>query len=213
MYSGSYTAVVIAAGLSSRMHEFKPLLNIGGKPALLRLLDSINETGIDNIVIVTGYKHDVIEDTIKRTNINRLLPIYNENYMLGMFSSVQAGISAVPDCDAALLFPADVPLVSSATITGLIHTWEEGEGLPIDNIDAPFAVPIFEHQNGHPLLIPSVYFSEITTYTGEGGLKAIRNRYAADMIRYDSGDEGCILDVDTPEDYNTLLKYYEQKRK
>lgn len=206
---------MIAAGLSSRMGEFKPLLDIGGKPAVFRLLDSISAADIEDIIVVTGHKHDVIEAALKRAGNHRLSTIYNENFALGMFSSIQAGIRAASGYDAALLFPVDVPLVSAETITGLINAWEGTPARP----DAPFAVPVFKDKNGHPLLIPSGRFGEIATYTGEGGLKAIRDKYADTMLRYDSGDEGCVLDIDTPEDYASIREYYgsfgyyEQKRK
>ena len=31
------------------------------------------------------------------------------------------------------------------------------------------------------------------------------------MLRYEVDDEGCVLDMDTPEDYEKLLSYYGRK--
>jgi CTP:molybdopterin cytidylyltransferase MocA len=71
----------------------------------------------------------------------------------------------------------------------------------------PFAVPVFKGKNGHPLLIPHEYFREILSYKGDGGLKAIRSKYDTDMIRFETEDAGCVLDMDTPDDYKMIIEY------
>jgi CTP:molybdopterin cytidylyltransferase MocA len=218
----AYIAIVIAAGLSERMGSFKPLLDVGGRPALLRLVDSIKAAGIEKIFVVTGHEHTLIEDALDGYSADRLSTIYNTDYPSGMFSSVKAGIreaaallknaeKSTPAQAAALFFPADVPLVSAETIAGLVHVWERSTK-SIAHF-ANFAVPAFEGKNGHPLLIPEKYFDEILNYTGEGGLKGVRSRYDKDMIRYETNDAGCVLDMDTPEDYKALLGYEARKKK
>ena len=214
----NYTAIVIAAGLSSRMREFKPLLDIGGKPALLLLLDTIRSAGIENIVVVTGYEKERVETVVDNYQTKGDVPcvfktkgdvpcvlkdcliIYNADYESGMFSSVRTGINAALGAQASLLFPADVPLVSSETIRGLVAAYEKGS-------PSRFAVPVYEGRNGHPLLIPQKYYDEILDYSGEGGLKGVRSRYDAEMLRYPVNDIGCVLDMDTPDDYERILEY------
>ena len=272
---GAYIAVIIAAGLSSRMGKFKPLIDVGGKAALFRLLDTIEASGLKRAVVVTGHRHALIEAALRQYSSIFPSPaaitssfdnnavettsffgcsspvtsssssysapafassfsvgglsvdtVYNAAYESGMFSSVQAGIRYITgkaltaggneaavgklsgedlhapadDTRAALLFPADVPLVSAETICGLIFAYEQGAS-------SRFAVPVYEGKNGHPLLIPRKYFSEIIDHTGEGGLKEIRNRHLGEMLRYEADDEGCVLDMDTPEDYEQILTY------
>ena len=237
----SYIAIVIAAGMSSRMGEFKPLLDIGERSALTCLLDSIRSAGIRQTLVVTGYKRELIKkeleqysafcmgkDSLKKDGRNDeycLSSINNEAYREGMFSSIKAGIRHVAglqhDADpgkvtgsneAALLFPVDVPLVSAETIKGLIRNWEESSLMKVPGSGNVFAVPVFKGKNGHPLLIPNTHFDEIIKYDGEGGLKGVRNRHEADMIRYAVDDEGCVLDMDTPDDYMRILEYYEKQR-
>ena len=201
----NYAAIVIAAGLSSRMGEFKPLLEIGGKPALLCLIDTIRDAGIENIIVVTGHEKERIEKALQtKGDVPCVLKtcgiIYNTDYESGMFSSVQTGVRSVKEADAALLFPADVPLVSSKTIRGLVAAYEEESR-------TRFIVPVYEGRNGHPLLIPREYYDEILAYTGEGGLKGVRSRHDGEMLRYIVDDIGCVLDMDTPEDYERILEY------
>ena len=228
----SYIAIITAAGLSERMGSFKPLLDLGGKPALLQLIDSIAASGFETIIIVTGYRQESIREALggyppscanyakdgAENTIYRLFTINNEFYKTGMFSSVKAGIGKVNDMlknadlhadkhKATLLFLADVPLVSAETIRGLIQKWEDTGADP-----EAFAVPVYEGRNGHPLLIPKGRYDEILDYAGAGGLKAIRNRYGDSMIRYETNDAGCVLDMDTKDDYATLAEYLKTKR-
>ena len=219
-----YVAVVIAAGLSTRMGTFKPLLDIGGKPALFRLLDSIKEAGIETTIVVTGYNNSLVEQAFQRYNAEdcRLVTVNNKDFESGMFSSVQTGISLAEEMflctetpgslsGAALLFPVDVPLVEAGTISGLINAWETScpSSIGIDNTATlPFAVPIYRNKNGHPLLIPKRFFSEILSYTGEGGLKGVRSKYDESLLRHETNDQGCFLDMDTKEDYETLIEFF-----
>jgi probable phosphoglycerate mutase len=119
-----------------------------------------------------------------------------------MFSSVQAGIRYARGAGAGgvLLFPADVPLVSPDTIRTVLKA--------AAGSDAPFAVPVYQGKNGHPLFIPSGYFDEILTYDGEGGLKGVRSRYDEGLLRVPVTDRGCVMDMDTPEDYKRLIQLF-----
>jgi CTP:molybdopterin cytidylyltransferase MocA len=49
-------AVIVAAGMSSRMHDFKPLLKIGSITIVQRIIATLQQAGVDLIVLVTGYR-------------------------------------------------------------------------------------------------------------------------------------------------------------
>ncbi|MGB8261933.1 MAG: NTP transferase domain-containing protein [Terracidiphilus sp.] len=49
-------AIVLAAGYSSRMGRFKPLLPLNGSPAILAVLGLLRRAGIEQIVVVTGHR-------------------------------------------------------------------------------------------------------------------------------------------------------------
>ncbi|HZK01396.1 MAG TPA: NTP transferase domain-containing protein, partial [Anaerovoracaceae bacterium] len=50
--SGVY-AIILSAGYSSRMGEFKPLLSVGGEPAIVRLANAFKNAGVNNVIAVT----------------------------------------------------------------------------------------------------------------------------------------------------------------
>lgn len=71
-------AIIIAAGLSSRLVELtddkpKCMLEIGGKTILQRQIDAFHQCGVDDIVIIRGYKKEKI-------NYAGVKYVYNQNY-------------------------------------------------------------------------------------------------------------------------------------
>ena len=55
-------AVILAAGLSSRMHEFKPLLELGDSTIIVRAIENLKTAGASPVIIVAGYKADQLMD-------------------------------------------------------------------------------------------------------------------------------------------------------
>ncbi|WP_274309197.1 phosphocholine cytidylyltransferase family protein [Solibacillus daqui] len=75
------TAVIVAAGLSSRLYPLtkttpKCLLQVGKEKILRRNLRLLKQHGIEEIIIVTGYLKHLIEDEVK----NEALTVYNPFY-------------------------------------------------------------------------------------------------------------------------------------
>lgn len=200
------SAVVLAAGYSSRMGSFKPLLPVGGVPALERLIAGIKEAGVKNIAVVTGYQHELLQPVIRSLSGDGIVIVeaHNAGFDSGMFSSIQTGIAKVrevfPDSQGCFLMPVDCPLIDSKVITAL----EDAVMHSADAMKDSFAVPVFEGKKGHPLYVPAGYAEEICSYDGPGGLKGITDKYWDRMLRVPVDSEGCILDMDTPEGYREI---------
>ena len=115
-----YAAVVPAAGLSSRMGAFKPLLDLGGKPLICRTLDSLRAGGCGKIFIVTGHRADELEAAAAAPDVRFVRnPAYAST---GMLESVQKGLFELlreDPPDFVILLPGDVPLVNSDTMHAL----------------------------------------------------------------------------------------------
>ncbi len=218
-----FAAVILAAGYSSRMKEFKPLLPIGEVTALELLISSVKAAGIDRIAVVTGFCREKLRNVFHKTGA---VELYNEAFADGMFSSIQAGIkgaeSAFQGAAGYFLMPVDCPLIDSSVISAMISlinddkteasrgrgvrgAQEKAEGAANDLRD--FYVPVFEGKKGHPLFIPAAYGGEICAYDGTGGLKAITDKYWDRMVRVPVDSEGCVLDMDTPEGYREILDF------
>ena len=60
-------AVILAAGRGSRMRELtreipKPMVEVCGKPILRYIVDGLRDAGIRKILVVVGYRKEVVQD-------------------------------------------------------------------------------------------------------------------------------------------------------
>lgn len=188
------TAIILAAGYSSRMGAFKPLLPFGATTVLERSIELFQSAGIDDIRVVTGHRSNELLPLLERLQVR---PLLNEHYQEGMFSSIHtAAASLESENGAFFLLPVDIPLVRRETIELLAQSFESiGKGI---------LYPGCRGTRGHPPLISTAYREEILTWQGYGGLKALLMKHAADAATIECGDEGVLLDMDTPEDYERL---------
>ena len=196
-YEG-FCAVILAAGLSSRMQDFKPLLPVDGRSAIEGLIEAARGAGIGHIIVVTGHKREALQPILRQYDIEEA---YNPDYEEGMFTSIRTGLKAAAEIDGlegVLLIPVDCPLISISVMRKMME--EAGDN---------FAVPTFEGKKGHPLFIPAGFLDEIIAYDGPGGLKAVTDKYWDRMDRIPVNEEGCILDMDTPEGYEEIRRFVE----
>jgi CTP:molybdopterin cytidylyltransferase MocA len=182
-------AILLAAGYSSRMGGFKPLMQLGGRSLLGHCASLLHHTGIQTVVVVTGYRAQEVEEEAGR---HGLRCIYNPDYDRGMFSSVCAGVRRITPADGFFVLPVDIPLLRPATI---------------DRLRAAFTgqavlYPCFNRMRGHPPLIPATLIPAILTHDGQGGLKAMLERQ--EDLDVAVWDHGILLDADTPEDFTVL---------
>ena len=113
------SGLIVAAGLSSRMNDFKPLMEIENKPLIINTINSLRKSGIEDINIVVGYRAKDIERCVKNENVNI---IYNNDYNnTFMYDSFKLGLEKIKDnCDAVTFLPGDVGFVSKYTIDLLV---------------------------------------------------------------------------------------------
>lgn len=191
-------ALVLAAGYSSRMGDFKPLLPLGESTVLEAAVGSFLRAGIEDIRVVLGHRADEVAHIAGRHGIKVL---FNENYAEGMFSSVKAGVNSLgPEVEAFFLLPADNPLVKLRTLEEIARVYREtGAGI---------VYPCFEGERGHPPLISAKFTGSILTWSRPGGLQALLREYEPEAVDVEAPDQGVLLDMDTPEDYRVLLDYF-----
>ena len=174
-------ALIVAAGMSSRMGDFKPMLNIGSISIAQRVVASLQQAGVEKIVMVTGYNAVQLERHLSGLGI---VFLRNENYEhTQMFESACIGLSYLADkCDRLLFTPVDIPLFTAATLQQLLDS------------DAPLACPVCDGKRGHPILIASSLIGSI-----------LSDR------EIPVEDRGILHDADTPEDYKALLRYHNEQ--
>lgn len=190
-----FGVLITAAGMSSRMGQFKPMLSIGSISVAQRVVATFRQAGADRIVMVTGYNAVVLERHLAG---NGVVFLRNENYATThMFDSVKIGLNYLRDkCDAVLLTPVDIPLFTAGTVLALMES------------GAKLACPECDGQTGHPILIHGDLIDSILADTGEQGLRGALERCGEPMQHIPVADQGTLHDADTPEDYSALLEYH-----
>lgn len=189
--------LIIAAGYSSRMNDFKALLPFAHTCALERLIQTYEAHGVEHIYVVVGHRHEEIREVLKDNNVSI---IYNEDYDKGMFSSIQKGLSAMDTTvDAFYMQPVDIPLIKMHSLDCLYEAYMcERKGV---------IYPTFLGHKGHPPLIDMKYKEQILLSDGEGGLKKVLEAFKKDALNVNVYDQAVLMDMDTPEDYQKLLLY------
>lgn len=188
------SAIILAAGYSSRMGAFKPLLELNGVPAIKRIIGAYRTAGVTDIHVVTGFRSRDVETQIGNLGV---LPIYNPDHDNGMFSSVKTGAMALADqVPAFFVHPVDIPLVRPHTLSVLLETWQTFYPAVI--------YPMFSGHRGHPPLIHGDLRTAVLKHDGQNGLRGLLERFESEVRDLPVADKGVLLDMDTPDDYTRL---------
>lgn len=188
-------AVILAAGLSSRMGDFKPLLPIGGSTFIDLIIDRMRKAGVERFSVVTGWRADELEAHLAQAAGVRC--VRNEAFaQTHMFESVQIGLAGLPDgLERVLVTPADIPLVDAMTIKRLL-TCRAACACPEDTAT---------RRSGHPLMISGATARALVSLDAGLTLKTALAELGIRPVKVLVDDSGVCLDADTQEDYGELL--------
>ena len=193
-------AIILAGGASSRMGRPKAALPLRHRADTFvsRLIRSLAAAGLPEIVVVTGAAHEYVRAAAGRFD-RRLRFVHNSRWEEGQLTSLLAGLALPPDVDleAVLVTLVDIPLVSAATISAVVHVWRQSR--------APMVRPAQGAIHGHPILFDRTLFGELLSADPRTGAKAIVRAHARQIVEVAVDDPGAFVDVDTSDDYNALL--------
>lgn len=193
-------AVIPAAGMSSRMGTFKPLLRVGSETMIERVIKRLAAAGARPIVVVTGYKHTVLEEHLAAAAVQCVYnPQYRETQML---DSLLLGLTVLADrCSEVLISPVDVALTEPETVRQV----RDAAGL--------FVRPTYRQEPGHPVRLSLSLRPLLQDYRGEGGLKGAIEAGGVAITDIAVDDPGIVMDSDTMADYRRVLAYYQQQKR
>jgi len=195
MEEPALAAIILSAGLSSRLGDFKPLLPLGGALFLERVIALYRSAGIQDIRVVTGYRASDVMAIAGRCGART---VFNPHFDQGMFSSVITGVEDLPHvCDGFFIHPVDIPLVRRQTLIDLQNSFRSGK--------RSVYYPAFLGTRGHPPLISVIHVEALKTWTGQGGLRKLLKEYEADAMSVPVADQFVLKDIDMPEDYASIL--------
>lgn len=186
-------AVILAAGMSSRMGQLKVLLPwTKHKTILEHIIEQLVLARVPTISVVTGNRAGEVRQLATRAGAS---VTHNADYAKGeMLSSLKAGLKAMPPhVSAALVVLGDQPRIQPKIVSQILNAYAEGAG--------DIVAPSYQMRRGHPILIDKRYWPEILALPDDGAPRDVIERHK-DRIAYITVDTDSILrDVDTPQDY------------
>lgn len=190
-------AVVLAAGASRRFGGHKLLAPLRGAPLVRLVVEHVLARDVDRVLVVLGRDGEAVREALGGLRVDFVL---NPEYREGLGTSLRAGVAALPpDAEAAVIVLADQPLPSPAIVDGLVRAFR-ASGRPV-------VVPVYAGERGNPVLFGASLFGELLRVTGDQGARGV---IASDPDRVEVVDFPFAPppDVDTPEDYERLLREY-----
>jgi molybdenum cofactor cytidylyltransferase len=185
-------AVVLAAGLSTRMGRFKLTLPWDGTTVIGRVVRTLEEAGLEDVVVVTGHRSDKVARALTGLAART---VYNPSYASGeMLSSIQVGLLALRrEAQAAVICLGDQPQMEAATVRAVLGAGREEEWRRV-------IVPSFQMRAGHPVLLPRCIWPDILATAGT--LREVMKAQGKQIRYIDIETSTVLADLDTPRDYN-----------
>lgn len=194
--------LVLAAGLSTRMKAFKPLMPLRGKTILENTIDSVLSGGAQQVVVMTGYQAHRLEPILQAGYGEQVVSVYNPAYATSdMLHSIQLGCQHMPICDAFFLLPGDMPVIRPETFQRVLAQW---------NAEIPVVFPTLDGYRKHPPLINARIIPEIIAFQELGGLREFWKKYETFIHTVAVDDVGVWVDLDTQEAYQNCKEQYEK---
>ena len=204
MQEETICGLILAAGLSTRMGEFKPLMPFRGKTLIENTIDSVLGSSAKQVVVVTGHRAEELEPLLEEKYGSCVILARNPDFAsTDMLHSIRIGCSALPECDAFFLLPGDMPVVCQSTFHKVL---EQRDG----SLSVIF--PTLDGYRKHPPLVDSRLLPEILAFDRDGGLRQFWKERETLIRTVSVDDAGVWMDLDTQEDYKKCKEQYEKKR-
>jgi len=187
------SAIVLAAGQSTRMGEYKMLLPWGQTSVIGHVVSTLLEAGVNDVYAVTGGHQIELKEALKE---NKIKYLYNQDFENGeMLTSVQVGLNGLGDeCDAALIVLGDQPQIESRVVREIVESYLSTHHKII--------VPSYKMHRGHPWLIEKLFWKDILNLLPPQTLRNFLNMHY-EVIDYLNVETPSVLqDLDTKNDYS-----------
>lgn len=186
-------AVLAAAGLSSRMKSFKPMLPFRGTTISRHLITTLRSAGLSPIVVVTGFMAQELEQHLDGYGAEFVRN--GQFHETQMFDSIKLGIEALRGrCQRVLIMPMDIPAIRPETFCRVLLS--EGD----------IVRTLYGGEPGHPIMIRRDLAEKMCGYTGSEGLRGAVADSGVPVYNIEVEDQGVCWDVDTREEYDALLR-------
>lgn len=192
------SAIILAAGLSSRMGDNnKLLLPVMGEPLVRRVASAICTAAPGEVITVLGYESAAVQSALEDLPMKFVV---NENYPSGMTSSIITGVSKATG-NGYMICLSDMYAITAEEYRQILDVYEERRLVNRWCICIPrhYGVP------GNPVIFSEAYRQLIINHNQPDGCRDIVKEHAANVEWIDMPTPHITQDIDFPEDYTSLL--------
>ena len=203
------SAVILAAGMSTRMGRNKLLLTFRGKPLVVHAVDTLLASKVGEIIVVLGHESKKVWDQLNDSagqitngaQRHRIRLVENPAYRDGLSTSVRTGVTAVsPQAEAIMIYLADQPLLEPADVDRIIEGFAAAK---IEN--KTIVVPFFKGERGNPVILDASLRDSVLGIVGDVGCKGVIKRYPEKVYAIEMENDHVIRDVDDVQAYERLV--------
>jgi len=195
---GNVSAILTAAGKSTRMEYSKLLLEWNGTTLLEYAASSLCLPSVSEVVVVLGHQSDHLEipDSDPRVRY-----VVNERYEIGRSESIKYGLSHINQLsENILLLGVDQPRTPEI-ISRIVDSHLSKRSL--------ITSPRFRGKGGHPLMFSGALKEQLATINEDTqGMREIFRRYREKVTNIELQDPMVCLDINTPEQYIQAKEMY-----
>ena len=186
------TAILTAAGLSSRMKEYKPLLKWQQTTLIEYQIMSLFDGGVDEVLVVVGYNYQLIKPYIENT---KATVVFNNRFDNGRTTSIIEGLKFVSnDTNSIMILGVDQPR-NSVIINQLLDKHSSSDYL--------ITYPSFDGRGGHPIIFSSILREELMLISEtSSGIRLITEKYKEKINKVEMQEPLVRLDLNTSNEYS-----------
>ncbi len=196
------SAIVLAAGESTRMGFPKLLLQVEGKSLLQHVIDNALQSKAGEVIAVLGAEATKLRRELEQRQVQI---IENASYKEGLSTSLKVGLQAVsPQAQAVLVLLGDQPLVSHDIIDALIDKYEASGSIMV--------APVYSGRRGNPVLFDSSLIPELISVTGDKGGREIIEKHLDQLATIDFESTIIGSDIDSWDDYRDVCRFLQDSK-
>ena len=177
----------------------KALLRTPDGPTFIgRVVRTLAAAGLRDLIVVTGVEHARIVAAVESDATVTPRFVRNPDPARGQLSSLWCGLEAAegPSTEGVLVTLVDVPMISRTTVAAVVERWRETR--------APIVRPLCQGRRGHPVVFDRAVFDELRQAPLDQGARVVIQAHRQDAVDVAVDDPGCLVDVDTSDDYRRL---------
>jgi molybdenum cofactor cytidylyltransferase len=172
------------------MGTVKQLIELEGKPLIVRAADAVLGSPARPVVVVVGAHAEEVRAPVAGRPVS---VVFNPDWSTGLASSIRVGLAALlaaePCLDAALVALCDQPALSPEVIVKLAS---------VHRATGRIAAARYCGRNGAPAVFGRAHFAVLGAMEGDEGARKMLNGRPESVAAIDLPEMG--VDLDTPAD-------------